>query len=96
MTVGAMLELEYAVTDDLLLLALGKDEAARRNLRAVLDARAKPGEGGDVAPSVAAHIAAVPAGWRRDLGHPGPPDAGSDEHRVQHDVGDGRPRHARA
>jgi len=63
MTVGAMLELEYAVTDDLLLLALGKDEAARRNLRAVLDARAKPGEGGDVAPSVAAHIAAVPAGW---------------------------------
>ncbi|HEU4418531.1 MAG TPA: hypothetical protein VFT55_06300 [Planctomycetota bacterium] len=63
MTLGAMLELEYVVTDDLLLLALGKDEAARRNLRVVLDVRAKPGEGGEVAPAVAAHIAAVPAGW---------------------------------
>jgi hypothetical protein len=63
LTIGAMLELEYAVTDDLLLLALGKYEASRRNLRAVLDARAKAGEGSDLAPAVAAHVAAVPAGW---------------------------------
>ncbi|HZN38129.1 MAG TPA: hypothetical protein VFD82_04955 [Planctomycetota bacterium] len=63
LTLGAAIELEYVVTDDLLLFAVGKDEAARRNLRAVLDARAKPGEGGDVAPALAAHIAAVPAGW---------------------------------
>lgn len=63
LTIGAMLELEYVVTDDLLLLVLGKDEAARRNLRAVLDARAKSGEGSEIAPAVAAHVAAVPAGW---------------------------------
>jgi hypothetical protein len=63
LTLGAMLELEYVVTDDLLLLAVGKDEDARRNLRAVLDARAKPGEAGEVAPVAAAHVAAVPAGW---------------------------------
>jgi hypothetical protein len=63
LAIGAMLEVEYAVTDDLLLLALGKYEASRRNLRAVLDARAKAGEGGDLAPAVAAHVAAVPAGW---------------------------------
>ncbi|HEX6811658.1 MAG TPA: hypothetical protein VF384_08560 [Planctomycetota bacterium] len=63
MTLGGMLELEYVVTDDLLLIALGKDEASRRNLRAVLDARAKQGEGGEFVPAVATHIAAVPAGW---------------------------------
>ena len=42
MRLGGLVELEYAVTDDLLLLAPGNDEGSRAQLRSILDARAAP------------------------------------------------------
>lgn len=59
--VAGLLELEYAVTDDLLLLALGSHESAHRDLRAVLDLRAsgatEPGE------AMQKRLEGLPAGW---------------------------------
>lgn len=59
--VAGVLDLEYAVTDDLLLLALGSHESAHRDLRAVLDLRAsgatEPGE------AIQKRLADLPEGW---------------------------------
>lgn len=59
--VAGVLDLEYAVTDDLLLLALGSHESSHRDLRAVLDLRAsgatEPGE------TMQKRLAGLPEGW---------------------------------
>jgi hypothetical protein len=63
MAVGGLVELEYATTDDLLLLAVGKGESARQSLRAILDTRATPLAEGEVPAIAKAHAQALPAGW---------------------------------
>jgi hypothetical protein len=62
LTLAGLVDLEYAVADDLLLLSIGKGEASRRLLRGVLDARAA---GADAAlPAAAqARFERLPAGW---------------------------------
>jgi hypothetical protein len=60
---GGLFELEYAVTDDLLLVVLGKSEGARRNLRAVLDARANPTAKPEFSAPIEKHLQVLPAGW---------------------------------
>lgn len=60
--VAALLDVEYAVTDDLLLVVLGKGEAGRRNLRGVLDARKRGGEG-ELPANVKKGLAAMPDGY---------------------------------
>ncbi len=59
---AGVLEVEYAVTDDVLLIAPGKGEAGRRNLRAVLDAR-KQGAAGDQPTVLQAHLKELPPGF---------------------------------
>ncbi|MCB9879028.1 MAG: hypothetical protein H6835_15645 [Planctomycetes bacterium] len=58
---GGLIELEYVVTDDLLLLGVGKSEGTSRALRSVLDARAA-GEAG-LPEVVRKHAEGMPAGW---------------------------------
>lgn len=58
--VAGLIEVEYAVTDDALLLVIGKNEGSSRNLRAVLDARKQGGEGPVILPKM---VADAPAGW---------------------------------
>lgn len=62
MTLLATIPLEYAVTDDLLLLAIGDGERSRASLRGVLDAKAS-GTATELPPEVKAHMEAAPAGW---------------------------------
>lgn len=59
---AGLLEVEYCVTDDMLLLAIGGDEASRRNLRAVLDQRAS-GAAAEMPPKFAAALERMPKGW---------------------------------
>jgi hypothetical protein len=61
MTLAAVLPLEYAVTDDMLLLALGDGEGVRASLRGVLDAKAAGGA--ELPAALKAHVESVPAGW---------------------------------
>jgi len=63
MPLGGLVELEYAVTDDVLLLAIGKDESARQSLRAVLDARSNPAADGEAPARFKPLLATVPTGW---------------------------------
>lgn len=60
--IAAVFEIEYAVTDDLLLVAPGKGESGRRNLRAVLDAR-QQGATGERPAVLEAQLKSMPAGW---------------------------------
>ncbi|MCU0866596.1 MAG: hypothetical protein MUC36_22655 [Planctomycetes bacterium] len=60
---GGLIEVEYCVTDELLLLAIGKGESARQSLRGVLDARANPAAEGEVPTKIKATLATMPAGW---------------------------------
>ena len=62
MTLAGVLEMEYAITDDMLLLALGKSDGARASLRGVLDAKAS-GTATELPAAVKAHLDAAPAGW---------------------------------
>lgn len=62
LNLAGMLEVEYAVTDDLLLVGGGSSEASRRSLRAVLDQRAQPAEG-DLPAALAAKLSKLPDGW---------------------------------
>ncbi|MEZ6035983.1 MAG: hypothetical protein R3F29_00790 [Planctomycetota bacterium] len=58
---GGLIELEYVVTDDLLLLGVGNGEGTSRALRSVLDARAT---GDTELPEVVRkHAEGMPAGW---------------------------------
>lgn len=61
--VGGIVEIEYAITDDLLLLVIGERESARRNLRAVLDSKQAGGAAPDFPPAIEKLLAALPAGW---------------------------------
>jgi hypothetical protein len=62
-----LFELEYAVTADLLLLALGKDDSAHKSLRGVLDEAAdraagrKPAEQPE---AIKSRLARMPGGWQ--------------------------------
>ena len=62
MTLLATIPLEYAVTDDLLLLAIGDGERSRASLRGVLDAKAS-GTPTELPAEAKAHMEAAPAGW---------------------------------
>lgn len=62
MTLLATIPLEYAITDDLLLLAIGDGERSRASLRGVLDAKAS-GTPTELPAEAKAHMAAAPAGW---------------------------------
>lgn len=61
MTFAGIVELEYAVTDDLLLLAIGNSESAKRQLRGVLDARAADEPG--LPEAVSKHLDGAAEGW---------------------------------
>jgi len=60
---GGLIEVEYCVTDELMLLAIGKGESARQSLRGVLDARANPAAEGEAPTKIKATLATMPAGW---------------------------------
>lgn len=59
---GGLIDLEYAVTDEMLLLTLGKSEAGHRNLRGVLDAQ-KRGGSTTLPDALAKQVAMLPEGW---------------------------------
>ncbi len=59
---AGLIEVEYAVTDDLLLIAAGSDETPRQHLRGVLDAR-REGGSAELPAKVAPYVAALPKGW---------------------------------
>ena len=59
---AGLVETEYCVLDDALLVAIGGDEASRANLRAVLDQRAG-GTTGSLPEKVQAIVAQMPKGW---------------------------------
>lgn len=61
MRVAALVEIEYVVADDVLLVGVGGTDGAQQVLRSILDAR-QSGEGG-VPAAVATEIAALPGGW---------------------------------
>ncbi len=63
LTLAGLLELEYAVTDDLLLVALGNTEAARAALRGVLDTRTNPAAAAELPAPVTERLARLPADW---------------------------------
>ena len=62
MTVAGFVEIEYAVPDDMLLLAIGRNESGRAALRGVLDAKAS-GAATELPAAIKAHLDAAPAGW---------------------------------
>ncbi|MBL8754015.1 MAG: hypothetical protein JNK15_12015 [Planctomycetes bacterium] len=62
LAVGGLFEIEYATTDDLLLVGLGKDDSTKRALRSLLDGRKSPGDG-SVPAGIKDAVAAMPAGW---------------------------------
>jgi hypothetical protein len=62
MKLAGVVEIEYAVTDDLLLLGIGSGEASGQALRSVLDAQKSPTDGS--VPAIAKDAAAtMPTGW---------------------------------
>jgi hypothetical protein len=61
LAVGGVIEVEYAVTDNMLLLGIGDDDNTKQSLRSVLDT-AKSG-GGDLPAAVKAQVDGLPAGW---------------------------------
>jgi len=61
MRLAGAFEIEYAVTDDLLIVAPSSDDASRAQLRSILDARANPNTG--IPEAIARHTDAVPSGW---------------------------------
>jgi hypothetical protein len=61
LNIGGMLQVEYAVTDDMLLLSLRNDESGQRTLRSVLDT-SKAAEGGMPA-RIKNLVAGLPEGW---------------------------------
>jgi hypothetical protein len=63
MKVGGMLEFEYAIADDVLLVAPGGDEASRRNLRAILDARASGASAPELPDATKKLLDRMPSGW---------------------------------
>ncbi|MCA8966420.1 MAG: hypothetical protein H6838_00960 [Planctomycetes bacterium] len=62
LSLGGLVEAEYCVTDEMLLLAIGGDEASRRNLRAVLDQRAS-GEAAELPAKVKPQVELMAKGW---------------------------------
>ena len=62
LSLGGVVETEYCVTDDMLLLVIGGDEASRRNLRAVLDQRAS-GEAAELSAKIKQRLDQMPKGW---------------------------------
>lgn len=61
LNIGGMLQIEYAVTDDMLLLSLRNDESAQRTLRSTLDA-SKTAEG-EMPARIKSLVAGLPEGW---------------------------------
>jgi hypothetical protein len=62
LALAGVFEIEYAATDDLLLVGLGKDDSSKRALRSMLDAKKSPGDG-DVPAGLKDAVAAMPGGW---------------------------------
>lgn len=62
LNIAGLAEIEYAVTDDLLLLAGGKSESGRRSLRSVLDQRAQPMDG-ELPAALTAKVSQFAEGW---------------------------------
>lgn len=65
MTLLGMLELEYVVTDSLLVVGVGSGEGTKRNLRGVIDAgdAVANGDAPEFRSEVAMRIAQLPNGW---------------------------------
>lgn len=61
LNIGAMLQVEYAVTDDMLLLSLRNDESGQRTLRSAIDA-SKTAEG-EMPARIKSLTAGLPEGW---------------------------------
>lgn len=61
LSVGGMAQIEYAVTDDMLLLSVRNDEVGARALRSALDAR-KSAEG-EMPARIKNMVAGMPEGW---------------------------------
>lgn len=60
---AGLLETEYAVVDDALLVAIGKSDSARNNLRAMLDQRASGNASGSLPTKLQQRLQALPEGW---------------------------------
>jgi len=60
---AGMVETEYAVVDDALLLAIGKSDSARNNLRGMLDQRASGNASGSLPTKLQKRLQALPEGW---------------------------------
>lgn len=60
---AGLVEVEYAVADDMLLLALGSGEASKKSMRSVLDARAHPAAAGELPAAVKDTVGSLPGGW---------------------------------
>lgn len=60
--VAGLFELEYAVTADMLVVALGRGEGSRAQLRGVLDA-ARQSTPNELPKAVTEHLAVLPPGW---------------------------------
>lgn len=60
---AGLVELEYAVADDMLALAVGNSESSRQALRNVLDARANPAAAGELPAAAKEGVAGLPGGW---------------------------------
>src|SRR5687768_3780220 len=58
---AGIVELEYAIFEDLLLVAIGED-APRQHLRGVIDAR-RQGGSAELPKELAPYVAALPKGW---------------------------------
>jgi hypothetical protein len=63
LALGGLVELEYAITDDLMLLAVGKGESGRQSLRSILDTRAAPAAAGELPAISKAGMQGMPPGW---------------------------------
>lgn len=61
LAVGGVLEVEYAITDGMLLLGIGDHDNTKQSLRSVLDVH-KAG-GGELPAAIKAQIDSLPAGW---------------------------------
>ena len=62
MSLAGLVEVEYAITNEALLLVVGDREGARRNLRAVLDARKAAGADAELPAALQKHVAALRTG----------------------------------
>jgi hypothetical protein len=63
MRLAGLVEVEYAVADDMLVISIGSDESSKQSMRSVLDASANPAAVGELPTAVKDLVGKLPAGW---------------------------------